>query len=368
MPKKYFLTPGPSELYYTVADHMRTALSNGIPSISHRSKAFEEIFKHAVTELRKLLDIPTDYHVVFTNSANEIWERLLQNCVEKESFHLVHGSFSKKFAAFAKQLNKKAVVHEVPFGEAFDISQVEIPASAELIAAIANETSAGVATLPESIYQLKEQNPEALLVVDAVSAVPFIEVDFSKIDSLYFSVQKGMGLPAGLGVWIFNDRCVQKAETLKQKGQAIGTYHSIPSLVDKAAKNQTPATPNVLGIYLLGKVCEDMNRRTVAVIRQEMIYKAALIYGLLERHPDFEPFVQDKKHRSQTVIVANILNGGTSSEVIEVLEKSGLTVGTGYGENKQRQIRIANFPTHSKELFERLYDLLEPMRFSASKA
>lgn len=361
MQKKYFLTPGPSEVYYTLGDHMRTALAASIPSISHRSKAFEEIFKHAVTELRVLLAVPEDFHIVFTSSANEVWERLLQNCVEKESFHLVHGSFSKKFADFSKQLNNKVGVYEVPFGKGFSLDDIEIPKSTELIAAIANETSSGVATPLETIYGLKDKNPEALLVVDAVSAVPFVEIDFSKIDSLYFSVQKGMGLPAGLGVWIFNNRCVQKAEQLQKKGVAIGTYHSIPSLLEKAAKNQTPSTPNVLGIYLLGKVCEDMNRKTGHIIRQETIYKAALLYGLLEQHPDLEPFVKEKALRSKTVLVANVLNG-TSSDIIAQLEAAGLVVGKGYGKHKESQIRIANFPTHSKELFERLYDLLEPIR------
>ena len=362
MAKKYFLTPGPSELYYTVPDHLRTAIQESVPSISHRSKAFESIFAHTVTELRKLLDIPSDFHVVFTSSANEVWERLIQNCVEKESFHLVHGSFSKKFGSFSKALKKNAIIHEVPFGEGFDMDAISIPDSVELIAAIANETSSGVATLPEEIYKLKDKQPDAILAVDVVSAVPFVQLDFNKVDSIYFSVQKGMGLPAGLGVWIFNNRCVTKAQKLKENGTAIGTYHAIPALLEKAAKNQTPPTPNVLGIYLLGKVCEDMNRKGIELIRQETVYKSALIYGLLERHPNFTPFVKDKNNRSKTVLVADVI-GASSSEVISKLSESGIVVGAGYGKYKDSQIRIANFPTHSKEIFERLYDLLEPLKF-----
>jgi phosphoserine aminotransferase len=356
--KTTFLTPGPSELYFTVEDHLRVAMRENVCSISHRSKQFETIFSHAVSELRTLLQIPENFHIVFTSSANETWERLLQNCVEKESFHLVNGSFSKKFFSFSEDLGLDSTKHEVDFGQGFDMDSVEVPESAELICAIANETSSGVMTPMAEIAKLKERYPDKLLAVDVVSAIPFFQPDFSKVDSIYFSVQKGMGLPAGLGVWIFNEKCVEKSEQIRAKGKSTGTYHSISALLGKSKNNQTPETPNILGIYLLGKICEDMNRKTVEMIRQETIYKSALIYGLLERNKNLEPFITDEKQRSKTVLVANLLNG-TSSELIAKLKESNIEIGSGYGKYKESQIRIANFPTHSKEIFEKLYDLLE---------
>ena len=77
-------TPGPSQLYFTVEDHVRTAFREGIPSISHRSKQYEAIYKKAVDGLRALLGLPSNYHVLFTGSANEIWERIVQNLVEEK--------------------------------------------------------------------------------------------------------------------------------------------------------------------------------------------------------------------------------------------------------------------------------------------
>ncbi len=257
-----------------------------------------------------------------------------------------------------EDLGLDSTKHEVAFGQGFEMDSVEVPESAELICAIANETSSGVMTPMAEIAKLKDKYPDKLLAVDVVSAVPFFQPDFSKIDSIYFSVQKGMGLPAGLGVWIFNEKCVKKSEEIKSNGKSIGTYHAIPELLSKSKDNQTPETPNVLGIYLLGKVCEDMNRKTVETIRQETIYKSALIYGLLERNKNFEPFVTDETQRSKTVLVANVLKG-TSSELIAKLKQSNIQIGSGYGKYKDSQIRIANFPTHSKEVFEKLYDLLE---------
>src|SRR5690606_29728595 len=200
-------TPGPSQLYFTVADHARQAFRDGIPSISHRSKQFEQISKEATEGLRDLLKVPDNYFISFTGSATEVWERIFQNLVEEKSFHLVNGSFSKRFYEIGVQLNKKAEKIEVPAGQGFD-TDVSIPSDAEVIAVTHNETSTGVSIPLEVIYQLKEQNPRAIIAVDAVSSLPYPSFDYSKVDTVFFSVQKGFGLPAGLGVWMVNENCI----------------------------------------------------------------------------------------------------------------------------------------------------------------
>ncbi len=187
--------------------------------------------------------------------------------------------------------------------------------------------------------------------------MPYANLDFSVIDSLYFSVQKGFGVPAGLGVWIYNQKMIEKAKTLQTKGKSVGTYHSLLELDKYAQDNQTPETPNVLAIYVLGKVAEAMNKKGIDIIRRETDYKAELLYHTLEQCKFLSPFITEKSQRSKTVIVANV-EKGTSSDVIAFLEKKGIIIGKGYGNFKDSQIRIANFPTHSKELMEQVADFL----------
>ncbi|UZR95025.1 aminotransferase class V-fold PLP-dependent enzyme [Chondrinema litorale] len=359
--KPVFLTPGPSELYFTVEDHIRQALKENACAISHRSKAFEAYYKTAVDNVRALLNVPESYHIVFTASATEVWERLIQNCVENQTYHLVNGSFSKRFYEFSGMLGKNAIKLEKPLGEGFTADEIDVPTDTEMLCITQNETSTGVSVPVEEIYALRKKYPECLIAIDAVSSVPYLDIDFNKIDSLFFSVQKGMGMPAGLGVWIFNERCVSKATTLTEKQIPTGTYHSIESLLEKAVNNQTPETPNVLGIYVLGKVCEDMLRRGVDVIRQETNYKAALINYLYNEHPMFSHAVANETHRSKTVLVGEV-KGMPASELIAKVKEHGIVIGSGYGKNKATQIRIANFPTHSKEVFEKLVDVLNEMK------
>ena len=348
-------TPGPSQLYFTVSDHVKQAFKEGIPSISHRSKAFETISHETTDGLRELLKIPKDFHIFFTASATEIWERIFQNLVEETSFHLVNGSFSKRFHEIGIQLNKTAKKTEAPAGQGFE-NGLFIPDNTELIAVTHNETSTGVSLPLEWIYGLKEQNPKALLAVDAVSSLPYPDFDFNLVDTVFFSVQKGFGLPAGLGVWIVNEKCISKAESLSAKKISTGSYHNLASLLSHARKHQTPETPNVLGIYLLGKVIADFLRRGIDSIRRETEYKSAILYQTLENHQMIAPFVNEKPFRSKTVIVADCAE--RTEKLSAFLLTKELHAGEGYGSAKKSQLRFANFPAHSKEQFELLVDAI----------
>jgi len=348
-------TPGPSQLYFTVADHARAAFKQSIPSISHRSKSFEKIFQETTDGLRQLLNIPENFQIFFTGSATEIWERSIENLVQKKSFHLVNGSFSKRFYEIALQLNRSAEKLEAAEGHGFS-DAVAIPADSELIGITHNETSTGVSLPVDYIESFAEKNKDALIAVDAVSSLPYPNFNFQKLDCVFFSVQKGFGLPAGLGVWIVNEKCIAKAHQLLAKGVSIGSYHGIPSLQSHAAKNQTPETPNVFGIYLLNKVVHDFLRRGIDSIRKETEYKAALLYHCLQQHPLLTAFVQEKQYQSKTVIVVN--SGTHTEKLTKYLGEKGLHPGDGYGTFKKTQLRFANFPAHSKEQYESLVDSL----------
>ncbi|MEM7041155.1 MAG: aminotransferase class V-fold PLP-dependent enzyme, partial [Bacteroidota bacterium] len=299
--KKVFFTPGPSQLYPTVEAHLAAALVDQVGSISHRSQAFMDIYAHAEKGLRELLGIPADYSLFFMSSANEAWERIAQNCVDKKSFHWVTGSFSKRFRTYVADYGKEAVGHKVEMGKGFALEELKVPAGTELVAAIANETSTGVWTAPERIAAFRAKWPEPLLVVDAVSAYPAYQLDLTQVDGVYFSVQKGFGLPAGLGVLVAGPRMLAKAEALEAAGKVTGSYHSFAAMRAKAVKSQTPETPNVLGIYLLGKVVEDMNHESQRQLRAHIEAKAQRLAEYFEQDTRFSFSVSNPADRSPFV-------------------------------------------------------------------
>lgn len=327
-------------------------MNEEVGSISHRSGAFQKIYEATEISLRELLDIPEDYKVLFLSSATDIWERIIQNLVAEKSHHFVNGAFSKRFYEFAIGLGKQSTQEVADPGQEF--ASFDVPKGSEVIGVTQNETSTGYAFDANQLKVIRENNPDALISLDVVSSIPAVPTPFDLIDTTYFSVQKSFGMPAGLGVWIINQKAIDRAIELENKG-VTGTYRKLSTLVKSAEKHQTPETPNVVAIYILGKIAEDMIARGIKMVRNETIYKSTILYQTLESSALFTPFVGEKKNRSKTVIVAETPE---QSRILEDLEKKKIIPGKGYGAFKNDHLRIANFPAHSKEQVEMLCDLL----------
>jgi len=353
-------TPGPSALYFTAEEHIKTALKKGVCSTSHRGQGFKDIYRECQENLRELMDIPEDHHILITSSANEAWERIIENCVDSESYHVSMGAFSQRFAKISTQLGRK--VHElvVADGSVPDFNAIEVPENAEIITICLNESACGTTFPLETLNAIREKYPDKLIAIDGVSGVPVIPINFRNIDTLYFSVQKAFGLPAGLGIWIVNERCLKKSKALEASGKVIGSYHRLPDMIEKAKEFQTAETPNILGIYTLAKVAGDMLEKGILPIRREIDYKSAILNQVIDAHPQLHHFVENEQHRSKTVKV--IKTDFDSSLLINHLKEKKIHIGTGYGGYKKEQVRIANFPTHSKEQMEMLVDLIEAFK------
>ncbi|MFK7953049.1 MAG: aminotransferase class V-fold PLP-dependent enzyme [Ekhidna sp.] len=352
MSNKIYFTPGPAQLFYTIQDHIKSAIFHDIGSISHRSAEFTKVVKETQENLKVLLELPDGYDVFFINSANEAWDRIIQNLVISQSHHFVNGAFSEKFYDFSKIQGMTSSKTESSKGNTF--SNFEVPETAELIGITKNETSVGYSFTEKEIETLRLSNPHKLIALDVVSATPSVPVNFSNIDTAYFSVQKCFGMPPGLGVWIANEQCQDKAKQ-KAKNSTIGSYRSLANLKKFGAKNQTPETPNTIYIYLLGKIVKDMLDVGIKKLRNDTTYKAVILNQMVKDHPDLSHFVDSEVHRSKTTIVAKSVK---ANDIIEKIAKKGLILGNGYGEFKDDHVRIANFPTHSKESVEMLCDLL----------
>jgi len=343
--KKIFFTPGPAELYPTVAKHIKDGINENIYSISHRGKQFEQIFQNTTANLRKLLKIPNDYSIFFVSSGTEAMERIIENCVEKYSFHFVNGAFSQRFYETAIELKKEPIELKADAGTGFDFAKINIPKKTELICFVHNETSTGVMLNSKKIESFKKLFPKTLIAVDCVSSIPYVNFNYKLIDLVFFSVQKLLGLPAGLGVLIVSPNALKKAEALSKKKVNIGTYHNFLSLKKYADKNQTPETPSTMHIYLLNKILEDMLKVGIKKIRNDTDKKAKLIYAFLENNSHLTPFVKDNKFRSPTVIVAKM--NKKTDELISFLKSKKIIIASGYGTLKEFQIRIANVPANS---------------------
>jgi len=355
--RKIYFTPGPSELYPTVQTHLKKGLQANIGSISHRSVQFQEIYQELIVGLKKLLTIPEDYHIFIVGSGTEAMERTIQNCVGKYSWHFINGSFSKRFFISAQELGKKPAAVEVSLGEGFNFQKITIPKKTELICFTHNETSSGVMIPEKEIGKIAKKYPNMLIAVDTVSSSPYVNLNYKLLDVVFFSVQKLFGLPAGLGIMIVSPRAIKKSEALVRKGISIGSYHSFSKLLQYAKKQQTHETPPLLAMYLLGKVVNDMLKKGIAQIRKETEQKADMLYEFFDTSDTFSASVQEKQFRSPTTIVVDTKK--IKGDIKKKLAKKGLIVGSGYGPNKETQIRIANYPATKVQDVRRLIKHLQ---------
>jgi phosphoserine aminotransferase len=309
-----------------------------------------------------MFDIPDGYQIIFGGSATQFMERSIQNLVREYSFHFVVGSFSRRFYETARDLGKNPRQVRSELGQGVYLEQVDIPPESELICFTHCETSSGILTPDEDIHRVANEHPDKLIAVDTVSTVPSANLDLSKIDSFLFSVQKGFGLPAGLGVWIVSPRAVEKAEQLLSEGQSVGSYNALPLATTKSREFQTLETPNVLNIYLLAKISRDMLAYGTQKIREETKLKAKLIYDYFDEHEKIRPYVKDKQHRAETVTV---LECDHPQEILQKFKKQGYALGGGYGEHKFKQFRLANFPAQTVEHTQEVLKIFREMEYIA---
>ena len=353
--KKIYFTVGPSQIYPTVPGYIKEAVEGDVLSLSHRGEWFQGLYQETNEKLKELLSIPDTHKIYFLGSATEGMERSIHNTVEVCSAHVVTGTFGKKFFEIARDLGKEAEKIDVGVREEIPVS-LEF-GSAELIAFTHNDTSTGYQMPLEEIYQISNNNPSALIALDTVSSLPDVDVDYTKVDLVLFSVQKGFGLPAGLGVLVVSPRAFEKAESLVKKGVSIGSYHNFLNMEKYAQKHQTYVTPNVLGIYLFSLVLEDMLGVGIEKIRQETREKARMLYDFFESNDKCRVVVKEEKYRSVTTPVVEIEGG--SKELLAKLSEKGYVVGAGYGENKNSQIRVANFPAQKVSDIKNLIELMQ---------
>ena len=333
---------GPSKVYGEVLQYLQDAYHNQILSISHRSKEFDAFSQKTLELLHSKLNIPANYTILYTGSATESWEILSQDLVMKKSSHFYNGEFGKKWFEYAKYIHPESKGFSFNENDTLHIADYDIEDDVEMLAFTLNETSTGTQVRETVIEAAHTKFPDALIAIDTTSCLGGININYKKYDIIYGSVQKCFGLPAGLGLLICSPKAINKANELGIKGR----YNSLLSMVDKIKAYQTNFTPNVLGIYLLNRVLENIPNINETDLRIKK--QAAEWYDFMPNIKGMGLHITNKEVRSDTVITVK-----ATDEIVTKIKKeaktAGIELGSGYGPLKNSTFRIANFPAISSE-------------------
>lgn len=336
--------PGPSKLYPQVEGFLTDAFHSGLLSMNHRSKPFMKMLSETISLFKEKLGVPDTHDIVFVSSATECWEMIAQSLTESDSYHIYNGAFGSKWTEYAQR------IHGRSSGQAYDLNvQPQLLERSykktDVLCVTHTETSNGSVVTKDALLRLRQQF-EGLIAVDATSSMAGAALPWELADIWYASVQKCFGLPSGLAIMVLSPEAVARAYDIKENAH----YNSLGFVIDNFKKFQTPYTPNILGIYLLKRLLDELE--PIALISEELEKRATGLYNYLES-AGFKPLIANHECRSSTVLTVQ-----ADKEEVAALkvfaEKSGIMLGNGYGDWKETTFRIANFPAVSSEDIEEL--------------
>jgi phosphoserine aminotransferase len=321
---------------------MQEAYAQGVLSMSHRGSQFVAMSQQIQALLREKLGIPADYTVLYTASATECWQLVSRDLgAGRACYHYYNGAFGEKWAGYAETGGSDVARQAFALAE-WPILDVANEGEGALIALTQNETSNGTALDMAFVRDLRMRFPSALIALDCTSAMAGVAYHWQAGDAWFASVQKCFGLPAGLGLLVLSPRAVEVARQQFDPKRAV--YNSTALLLKQMENFQTNATPNVLGLYLLSRVLEQVPPvgETDALIAA----RAQAYYAAIADKQTVKPLVARPETRSQTIIAVK-----AEPAEVERLKKQalslGLQLGSGYGAWKADTFRSANFPAHS---------------------
>jgi phosphoserine aminotransferase len=276
---------GPAGLPLAVLEQVQAELLDfqgsgmSVMEISHRSKAFSGVIEQAEADLRRLLDVPSDYAVLFMQGGASLQFSAVPANLRPRGVsadYVMTGNWSR---AAHKEADKEGAARAVGSTESTGFDRV--PAQGEIDfeakAAYAHFTSNN--TIYGTQWPREPVPPgDVPLVCDASSDILCRPTDIRRYGLLYAGAQKNLG-PAGVAVVIVRRDLLGR------------TPGGLPALMDYrllAEKKSLYNTPPTFAIYVVGKVLQwldglgglgEMGKRNEA--------KAALLYDAIDSSGGF---------------------------------------------------------------------------------
>jgi phosphoserine aminotransferase len=217
--------------------------------ISHRSKVFEAIIGECEANIRKLANIPENYHVLFLQGgATTQFSMVPMNLLPAGAWadYIVTGSWSSKAVKEAKKVGAVNVAFDAKAENYVRIpkkEELKLTKDAAYVHVTTNETIHGV-----EFHQLPDLGG-ATIVADTSSHMFSRPIDVTKYGLIYAGVQKNLG-PAGATMVIVRDDLVKKAAEYK-------SYANLPIMLQYGThvpEKSLYNTPPVFTIYMVGLV------------------------------------------------------------------------------------------------------------------
>ncbi len=229
-PERLLLGPGPSNAHPTVLQALARM------PIGHLDPLYIDLMGEVQELLRYAWQTDNRLTIPMSGTGSAAMEATLANTIEPGDKVLVAvmGYFGQRLVDMAGRYRAEVATIERPWGEAFDLAELEAALIAHkpaILAMVHAETSTGVCQPMEGIGDLCRQH-DCLLLLDTVTslgAVP-LHIDAWKVDLAYSCSQKGLSCPPGLGPFTMGPRA--EAKLAARTGKVPNWYLDV-SLLNK---------------------------------------------------------------------------------------------------------------------------------------
>ena len=266
---------GPSTLPESVLEKAAKQMLNyensgmSVMEMSHRSSSYLDIFQKTKDLLRKVMNVPDDYKIVFIRGATQQFSMVPLNLLKNgKADYIITGAFSKKAANEAKKYGEINIAYDGSVNNFKHIptqDELKLDLEASYVHLCANNTIYGTE------WKYVPETNGVPIIADMSSNILSKPIDVSKYGMIYAGAQKNMGI-AGLGVAIIKEELLQKVSA---KTPVLLDYQL---MIDNDSMYNTPPA---YAIYVLGLVLEWIdNLGGLEVMEQRNIKKAKLLYVL----------------------------------------------------------------------------------------
>ncbi|MGF1737165.1 3-phosphoserine/phosphohydroxythreonine transaminase [Photobacterium satsumensis] len=289
-------------------------LGTSVMEISHRGKEFIAVAKQSEQDLRDLLSIPDNYHVLFCHGgARAQFAAVPMNLLgDAESADYMDGGYWAHSAA--QEASKYCQPNVVDITCERDGKKAILPATewplsdeAAFVHFCPNETIDGleIRDLPVT---------DKPIVADLSSTILSRPIDVSKYGVIYAGAQKNIG-PAGLTIVIVRDDLLGKAKSI------------LPSILDytvQVDKESMFNTPPTFAWYLAGEVFKWLKGLGgMEAMEQRNVAKANVLYDYIDQS-DFYRNEVHADNRSLMNVPFQLKNPELDGLFLELADAAGL--------------------------------------------
>lgn len=319
MDRVYNFSAGPAALPEEVLETAKKEMLNwhgsgmSVMEMSHRSKWFEEIITKAEADLRDLMNIPSNYRVLFLQGG--AWTQFAMvpmNLMKKGKADYVNtGSWSKKAISEARKYGKVNVVassEDAKFSYIPELNPETFSKDADYFYITTNNTIYGTR------YTKLPETGNVPLVADMSSNILSEVYDVTKFGLIFAGAQKNMG-PAGVVVVIIREDLITDVQP------------EVPTMLQykvHAEHNSLFNTPPCYSIYICGLVFEWLKKLGgVPAIQKVNEEKAAILYDYLDNSKLFKGTVR-KEDRSLMNVTFVTGDKDLDAKFVKEAEENGL--------------------------------------------